>query len=909
MDASSGVFRPPRRRARGSGHLGNGEEEEEEEDDPGELASLSLFRRISFAPDGSHICGTNATLRGKNIAAMISREGWSAIGSGVAAGDGGGKGGTGQSPPGAASLVGHKQPVVASRHCPILFHAPLNRKKSRSRNNSSSIDSSSSSEDDDGDIDYSTLVALGDKMGFVTIWSTRASRPLFKMQCSENRCTVTDLSWGLVRDPDSKGEGDSLILIVSLLDGYVVALRFHVPTEVGGGTVLPEEQISRIFRDKYGIEDYCGFNHGNTSVEGGRNRRLVDDAGPVLIENAFQITMEQNRERTEEEEKEADQSGEEKGKDSKQEGSDANQDEGKSIMPSAVDVRDQQVVESKKSGKKRIRPVLINADKSVNSAGNVSEDYRGRTPASKKQKRRKGNTQRSFHSLQGALDAAEQAAAAAEGASKQVEGQAEDSDIISGRGHDERRGHSACLAPAVAGANETGTTIAPLRIPCSTSKIFRVDLTGPGSPAAGSAFMSAAAAGQVDREDDGRRIVADCTNSISTPSPCSPSWPYANLTISCRGCRLWQDVLLRSRCTALVANDRILVVGTSDGCLHVYQTSPTLGWESGRAFRVSPPLVLGSPVAEVRISGAAAPCMVVVTSDGSFYVYALLPTGPTLRYKGSIVPAMQHMQLSSSFTNQQQQQLGVPTPKLVRIQVTYSGQLMLILALPPTKSTSGRILQGFVYNKDMELWMRVSDTNDCSSDFYSSLSPCGIDGVFSNSSNNNTSSRDVNMGILERMDRLVRSNVSTMASAKQIYHQVSENHNNNGNTTTNNLRGGLVTRSFCEDRLACAIALRSAGEFQTWLRYYAQCLSSVGDGDALRFLVDVLLGSNSDGGEPPLIPSILLMAVVRGNEQSSTLCLGLEGKDVIRQIVLPEMSKNRLLQRLTNEISMEIECL
>ena len=40
------------------------------------LTGLSLFRRISFALDGSHICGTNATLRGKNIAAMTIREGW-----------------------------------------------------------------------------------------------------------------------------------------------------------------------------------------------------------------------------------------------------------------------------------------------------------------------------------------------------------------------------------------------------------------------------------------------------------------------------------------------------------------------------------------------------------------------------------------------------------------------------------------------------------------------------------------------------------------------------------------------------------------------------------------------------------------------------------------------------------------
>jgi len=43
-------------------------------DDHYALTNLSLFRRISFAPDGSHLCATNATLQNKNIAAMIGRD-------------------------------------------------------------------------------------------------------------------------------------------------------------------------------------------------------------------------------------------------------------------------------------------------------------------------------------------------------------------------------------------------------------------------------------------------------------------------------------------------------------------------------------------------------------------------------------------------------------------------------------------------------------------------------------------------------------------------------------------------------------------------------------------------------------------------------------------------------------------
>ena len=859
--------------------------------------------------------------------------------------------------------MGHKQPVVASRHCPVFLSVPKRSKSKLKRGSDDSSSSSSSSseedsEEEDGDVEYASLVALGDKRGFVTIWSTKSSRPLFKMQCSESKCTVTDLSWGVVRkntsknDSDGEQDGDSLVLIVSLLDGYVVALHFDIPTEVGGGQILSDEQTRKIFRNKYGIDDFCSY-----GVSPGKNhqrrKRLVDDAGPMLIENALQLTMEMDAERMEEDEEEEededDESGEEE--DSGKKGNEANKEGPK--QPSSLkedgvssgvtsNIKDKQIVESTKNGKKRIRPVLMNAN-NINADGdgvvtnNISdEDHRGaeKDTGGKKKRRKKNKKQQPqpSDSLKGALDAASQAASVAEGVSTQAmnrDGGGGGGVLGSGNAAAAKSNNARPLSQPAPMENHF-TTGPALRIPYSTNKIFSVDLISNST----APTLSSSA---LDNENGNTKIVADCTNSTTAAggTSSSSSWPCATLTISRNGIRQWKDILLKAKCTALAANRQLLVVGTSDGCLYLYQTSPTLGWMSGKAFRAFPPFVLGSPVVEVSIgtpsllnrndnfdstpNSRSASCeMVVVTSDGNFYVYTLLPLGPKLNYKGSVVPAMQHMYLSSSSLSPPANQQRGGQPKMTRIQLTDSKQLMLILVLPPTKSSSsGRLLQGFIYSRDMESWMRISDSNNfLLSDFYSSL-PGGL----VNGPQHQDGRGDDDVGILAKMDRLVKSSASTMASAKQLYQKVAENHHDGsggvaGAVTTSQK---IVTRSHCEDRLACSIALGSASEFQTWLKYYARCLSLAGDGDALRFLVDVLLGGAGDGqasstgdddfimdggSQQQPIPSILSLAV--GNKQS---CLGLEGKDVIRKAILPEMSKNRLLQRLTNEISMELDCL
>jgi protein HIRA/HIR1 len=289
--------------------------------------------------------------------------------------------------------------------------------------------------------------------------------------------------------------------------------------------------------------------------------------------------------------------------------------------------------------------------------------------------------------------------------------------------------------------------------------------------------------------------------------------------------------------------------------------------------------VLGSAVVDISFNTCnKATKMLVVTSDGQFYVYDFFSLGPKLDFKGSLVAPMQHLMLSYvSATNP-----GLDhalRPKLARIQITDANHLMLIFSF----GTSTKSLHGFVYNRNMEVWMRISDSG---SFLVSNLYPTIPARVIED-----------NEGLVSRMDRLVRSGAS-MESAKQMYIKLVENEKQASQK--------IVTRAHCEDRLACTIALGEAAEFQVWLSLYAKCLSSAGDADTLRFLVDVLLGNavNTEITETNLglKPSCWWF-----NSITSSQCLGLNKKDLIRHNILPEMSKNRQLQRLTNEISMELE--
>jgi hypothetical protein len=100
--------------------------------------------------------------------------------------------------------------------------------------------------------------------------------------------------------------------------------------------------------------------------------------------------------------------------------------------------------------------------------------------------------------------------------------------------------------------------------------------------------------------------------------------------------------------------------------------------------------------------------------------------------------------------------------------------------------------------------------------------------------------------------------------------------------------------------------LGSAVEFEYWLFMYVRNLAMSGNERLLRMVVDMLLGKtlcDSVNGD------------VSGNNTScwwlsaSPRVLKFDRIKLIRTVIIPEMSKNRSLQRVTNEIAVDVNAL
>ena len=106
--------------------------------------------------------------------------------------------------------------------------------------------------------------------------------------------------------------------------------------------------------------------------------------------------------------------------------------------------------------------------------------------------------------------------------------------------------------------------------------------------------------------------------------------------------------------------------------------------------------------------------------------------------------------------------------------------------------------------------------------------------------------------------------------------------------------------------MACAIALESAPDFKQWLLFYVRALALRGHGQLIRSLVDLLLGVQMESSLPSEF-------VAEGERigcwwlSTAPSVLKLERVALVRNLIIPELSKNRSLQRLTNEIAVEIE--
>ena len=850
------------------------------------LSSMSLFRRISFSPDGTHLCVTNATARGKSVASTVSREGWrtACVGKGIPV------------PPGAANLVGHRAAVVASRHCPHFIDGRRrnlqNRPGGRGASSEEENDEEEVSEEEDAEPSYATLLALGDRRGFITVWSTRKARPIFKAQISESRCTVTDLSWGL---HSSGGGGRDMILLVSLLDGHVAALRFGIPSEVGA--LLPESGRKKIFRLKYGIDLKDSAITSLTIGEG--------SSRPRLIENALQLTMEDEG-----------LFGAVGDMDELPSSSDEDQDDSRAARTAAL----RRAIDSRAAAQsgvnESVRKVPDHESGTATKLSKLQERLSGDSDegqlSKKRQNNEKGNLVSDTARAGGKDESIPRSQSGAVCDPERDVGSEEKKDdappLSTGsqsppRHHLSQPGETQRHCTVLPAASSVGPVIS-----VSSQRVYSVDLP--------------IAVDQSAKLEDPHRapMVADCSNtSLSIPGRGQTQVPVINLTISKSGHVYYRDTIVGATTTAVCASESTLAIGTYDGTVYLYGTSPSTGWKSGLAFRCHAPLIMGGSVVRISVRQYDTKVdMLVVTSDGAFGLYALSPIS-SLLYRGTVLPPMEHMRLSSNDGTHRQRHRGHERlPELARITVTDTDRLLVILAYPTSSSSAGTSsesggsrgvtrgmpppggnLQAFVYNQAVKLWSRVSDSRFVMSDFYNDT--------------NSSSSFRTGKSSLEKIEALTRAGTGKIAVGG-VNAPTLCRYGGNGQNTDGRL-GTAITRSHCEDRMACALGLGSSNEFELWLGCYIRRLAQDGAEAHLRLVVDLLLGrggSSVDMREGSDTEASHEMARKNAGASlwwlsSSEAVLDMDRKGAIRKIVLPEMSKNRALQRLTNEIATDFE--
>ncbi len=651
---------------------------------------------------------------------------------------------------------------------------------------------------------------------------------------------VTDIAWGYL--PSSKGE--SIVMVVSLLDGFMVALKFDMPLELGN--LLSKEKRHKIFRLKYGIE----------LGKGGSGRRLVDDkSGPKLIENILQFAMED-----EDEDNDVDMEDNE-GEDDDVDDNELSMDQSMKEMESS-----KQIETYSKSGKKRIQPVLLNQPTSPVKMNGIKNKLG--VSKSKSQSKEKQN------SVSAALQLAEKAATVAESISRKNIKHGNNTDNTNA---DNERGFSSTSAnPAILMAPTFNKSPIQIVVPPKTNQnTFTIELKSLRSP------YSQFDEHQIKSTSEKVSVIATCTNSNHSPSGIGRNVPCATLSVTRSGDRTWKDHIFGTRCTSLAACSCLLAVGTLDGTVYLYGTSKTTGWDSGIGFRSHAPFVVNSSIVHLFLqekqknnNGVPQVEMLVLTADGSFGVYSIMPI-QKLIYKGDIRAPITQMCLSASY----HQSRNTGLPELARIFITESEHLLLILCHPhANRLCFGGAIQGFVYNRDMEVWTRISDERFIHSNFYTTV----------------PSSR-LARGLLSMMDETVKGRRGMINSTASSMCNLLDD--------DENCLQSFVTRAHCEDRLACALALKSSDDFRHWLCLYIRQLCVEADSNQLRFLVDMLLndGDTHAGSETGDTENQSCWWLLSGSS-----ILGIDKRQIVEKVIIPEMSKNRSLQRLLNEFSTEV---
>ena len=172
----------------------------------GKRSSGNVVRRISWSPDGRHVCGTLAFKNSAHCAVIIDRNTWK---------DG-------------CELVGHTVGVVASRFNSRVFLKQSKRTKKPKKIARKNLKNNTVS-----------CCAIGDLDGTISIWTTAAEAPIVVLKKALGSA-ITDLAWSIK---------DGKTLVASSLSGRILVVRFE-DNELG--SILSLEDHAYLLRQLYG---------------------------------------------------------------------------------------------------------------------------------------------------------------------------------------------------------------------------------------------------------------------------------------------------------------------------------------------------------------------------------------------------------------------------------------------------------------------------------------------------------------------------------------------------------------------------------------------------------------------------------------------------------------------------------
>ena len=207
-----------------------------------EAVDRTMFRRISWAPDGGSLCVTAGSKNGKPVGVVLKRNTWESI----------------------ADLVGHSAQSTCCRFNPqAMVRGGGGNPPSRDAQTQDGLQSTPKKKKDKKRVACS--VALGDQSGVVSVWTTGQTTPLFVLDDVFDG-PVLDMSWVPFDEGSrvSPGGGRSWIeekhisrnmeqlLACCSLDGTVVLVAIAGQGVTGGSRVMRPEELEEHLRSLYG---------------------------------------------------------------------------------------------------------------------------------------------------------------------------------------------------------------------------------------------------------------------------------------------------------------------------------------------------------------------------------------------------------------------------------------------------------------------------------------------------------------------------------------------------------------------------------------------------------------------------------------------------------------------------------